>query len=167
MTSALARPSFMLAGAAPFTSRSLDHVHPLLAERFLRLVALWDARYRFRRLFLTSTYRNVAAQKALWAQGRLVRGSIVTYCDGDSQRSRHQAEAGGLPRAEAVDVAIRLLSGEPTIIKPVVTWNAALYRPLLSLAEEVGLVSGGRFRNRKGEPRPDWPHLELPLEFSA
>lgn len=165
--SAAAPPPFMLARAAPFTSRSLELVHPLLAERFLRLVDLWNARYRFRRLFLTATFRNVAAQQVLYAQGRTVRGGIVTWCDGVSQKSRHQAVKDGLPRAEAVDVAIRLLSGEPDVIKPVVTWNAVLYRPLLGLAKEVGLVSGGTFRDRRGNPRPDWPHLELPLEMAA
>ena len=150
------------ASPAPFVSRSLADAHPVLTMRYLRLETLWNARFRYRRLIVTCTYRNAPAQGALWRQGRTDPGKIVTWADGVSKKSRHQAEKGGAPQAEAIDVAVRLLPGEPgaEIVKPTVSWNVALYRPLLPLAQEVGLVSGG------GWKKPDWPHLELPWEVA-
>lgn len=147
---------------APFVSRSLADLHPLLREKYLLLETLWNARFRFRRLIVTCTWRNAAAQAGLYAQGRTTPGKIVTWLDGITQESRHQAEKDGVPQAEALDVAVRLLPGEPgeLIVKPTVSWNVALYRPLLALAQEVGLVSGGGWR------KPDWPHLELPWEVT-
>lgn len=136
----------------PLVSRDLADLHPDLRKRFEILVTLWNLRYSYRRLIVTCTHRNLAAQAALYAQGRTKPGRIVTWCDGISRKSRHNL----LP-AEAVDVAVRLLPGEPDVVKPTVSWNVALYRPLLSLATETGLVSGGSWKKS-----PDWPHLELP-----
>jgi len=141
------------AGAAPYASRLRVDMHPALLERFERLEKKWGARYRFRKLLVTCTYRNVPEQVRLWRQGRVTPGLRVTDCDGLVKKSRHNWYP-----SLAVDVAVQLWTAEPTVVKPVITWNAVLYKPLLWLAADVGLTSGGAWR------KPDWPHLELPEE---
>ncbi len=135
------------------TSRKLADCAPSLQLRYADLEAMWNDRYRFRRLIITCTHRDAEAQHALWEQGRVTKGPIVTFCNGTTTLSPHNRYP-----AEAVDVAIRLLPGDPdeSVVKEVVTWKAPLYWPLLELARLAGLVSGGTFRMK------DWPHLELP-----
>jgi len=146
-------PPFTAASAAPYTSRDRADLHPVLRERFEALEIRWAARFVFRKLRITRTYSNANAQTILWRQGRTTPGKIVTNCDGRVSKSQHNFYP-----SRAVDVCVLLLSGEPEIIKPAVTWNVVLYRPLLALAGEVGLVSGGGWRMK------DWPHLQLPPE---
>lgn len=139
-------------------SRDLTLCAPALQRAYAELWYLWDERFIFRKLFITCTYRDSDAQKRLWDQGRLTPGQIVTFCNGTTTLSPHNRTP-----CEAIDVAIRLLPGDPeeSVVKEAVTWKAALYWPLVKLASQVGLVSGGTFRMR------DWPHLELPGSSST
>lgn len=151
-------PFYVSDGASglPWASRKREDMHPVLRERFERLEAKWAAKYRFRKLFVTCSYRNVAEQTRLWRLGRTMPGARVTDCDGLVKKSLHNVYP-----SLALDVAVSLWTAEPSVVKPTVTWNAAFYRPLLWLSADVGLVAGG------GWTKPDWPHLELPKEAAA
>lgn len=108
---------------------------------------------------LTCTYRAQAEQDALYAQGRTTPGAIVTW----TKSSLHsKVDNAGKPAAEAFDVAV-LQDGKPTWVTKVDVNenNLSDYEEIGRIGERLGLIWGGRFRNSKGQPRPDYPHLQL------
>jgi len=91
---------------------------------------------------ITCTGRTQLEQAALYAQGRTTPGKIVTW----TKHSRHE-------KGEAFDIVI-IKNGKPD-------WSDIdLYRRAGILGESVGLTWGGRFKDPKGNPRPDFPHYE-------
>lgn len=99
----------------------------------------------------TSTYRSQEEQNAIYAQGRTTPGKIVTW----TRNSRHT-------QRDAFDIAL-LLQGKP-IWDPKIDIDADHIPDYLEagkIGESVGLVWGGRFKNSKGQPRPDYCHFEL------
>lgn len=90
--------------------------------------------------------RTVAAQQALYAQGRTKPGKIVTNCDGVLKKSRHQAASDGC--GHAVDCAFN--DADPFGIKQ--PWK--LYG---ATVQAQGLVWGGTFSSPV-----DLDHAELP-----
>lgn len=160
-------------------SRSLSECDPLLAEKVLLVQEEYARRFAPWTLLITFTWRSVAVQAALYAQGRQqlhvvnelrIRVGLapltekqnrkpVTNCDGVKRPSKHNhVNADGKPASLAVDVAPSLDPDGPGPMKAVVEWDdLGRYRPLIELASRVGLVSGGTWRNPQ-----DWPHLELP-----
>jgi len=145
----------------------LDAAHPLLAERYLLLSEAYRRRFAPWFLRLTCVHRSPLQQQALYAQGRegltavnqlraralmapitVEQNTVVTW----TLRSRHTRYP-----AEAVDVVACLDEDGDGPMKARVDFDdLGHYRPLVPLAEQVGLVSGGSWRT------PDWPHLELP-----
>lgn len=124
-------------------STKLSDADPALALAYTCLLA--DFREQTGHdLLVTCTLRSTDEQAALYAQGRTKPGQIVTQLDGTTAKSKHNS----VP-ARAIDVAV-LVHGK-------VSWDAALYKPLVALAATYGLVSGGSWKTFK-----DWPHLELP-----
>lgn len=119
-------------------------VHPDLIAALVRVFDEMDADKA--PLFIVSGVRTQAEQMALYAQGRTVKGAIVTYKDGIRHRSNHQPHADHY--GHAVDVAF--LGPQP--FDPRHPWEA-----LGELAESLGLIWGGRFLGLR-----DLGHLELP-----
>lgn len=106
-------------------------------------------------MFIVQGLRTAAAQHELWRQGREIPGPdmsadrplgrVVTYCDGITRKSNHQAGLDDV--GHAVDCAF--VKGEP--FGETQPW--LLYG---LLGETVGLKWGGRWTHPV-----DRPHLEL------
>ena len=106
-------------------------------------------------LILTSVYRSPEEQFALYQKGRTKNSSglwipsdpskIVTNVDGYKVMGAHNYKP-----ARAIDVAVvDNQTGE-------ISWKETYYHPLVAIAEEYGLVSGGTWKSIK-----DWPHIEV------
>lgn len=128
-------------------SRDLAHCHPELQRRYGALKAEFRAQTGHE-LFETCTYRSVARQQQLYAQGRTAPGNIVTKLDGVTKKSRHNVYP-----AEAVDVCVDMDPGPGKHI----VWDHSSYLPLGDLALKHGLIWGGGWVTIH-----DDPHLELP-----
>lgn len=128
------------------TSRSLDDLHPQMRP----LVDLWLARCKAAGLevLVTCTYRPQSEQDDLYAQGRTKPGKVVTW----TKTSNHSVTAGGRPASLAVDF-VPLVAG-----KPVWTATHPAWAQVGKIAEEAGLVWGGRWLAGKR----DLPHVEHP-----
>ena len=100
-------------------------------------------------MMVTDTLRTKEEQQALYAKGRTKPGPIVTYVDGVTKKSNHQAkEEGGLGRA--VDCCF-VVDGKPS-------WDHRLPWKLYgAMAETLGLRWGGSWKTLV-----DLPHIELP-----
>jgi len=72
----------------------LKGVHPSLVKVIME--AINDSPIDFS---ITSGVRTTAEQKALYAQGRTTKGSIVTNADGVKNKSNHQAKSDGYGHA--------------------------------------------------------------------
>ena len=107
------------------------------------ICAAYEMHHSGHALILTCVYRSPAEQAALYAKGRTAPGQIVTYCDGVTTLSKHNA----FP-ARALDFAV-LVGGK-------VSWDSAEYAPVGMLAEERGLVWGGNWISFV-----DAPHIEI------
>jgi hypothetical protein len=152
-------------------SRSLTTADPILAEKFLLLQEAYSREFSPWYLQITCVHRDPAEQRALYAQGRealdivnsLRRASglppITTEANSRkvtwTLRSKHMA----MP-ARAIDVVPMTEEADFTgVLKAHVDFNdLTRFKPLVSLAKQFGLVSGGSWTP------PDWPHLELPPE---
>lgn len=80
-----------------FGKRSIDAlkgVHPDLI--LVMTTAICDAPIDFT---IVEGVRTVERQKQLYAQGRTVKGAIVTYADGVRKKSNHQPKADGFGHA--------------------------------------------------------------------
>lgn len=76
-----------------FSSRSyknLKDIHPDLVT--VMVVAIQDSPYDFT---ITQGLRSTQEQKELFARGRTKSGQIITYADGEKNKSNHQAKADG------------------------------------------------------------------------
>ena len=128
----------------------VEGVHPRLVTIIERVLAIMETAGHPMRVI--SGVRTTAQQQALYAQGRTTPGAIVTYLDGVTKRSHHQAHlATGL--GHAVDCAF--IDNPDTPHNE--TWDERQPWELYGVAGETfGLIWGGRWR------RPvDKPHLEL------
>lgn len=88
---------------------------------------------------ITDGWRSTGQQSLLYAQGRTIKGQVVTYIDGIHTQSKHQL-------GQAVDCCF--VGSEPYAESH--PW--ALFGQVV---EEEGLHWGGRFTH------PDRPHVEL------
>ena len=118
----------------------LYEIHPKLAFKVTQLENLLG-----KSLEVVQGLRSWAQQAAIWAQGRTMPGAIVTRCP--PGHSWHQF---GL----AVDICPDELLGSPD-------WNPEHpdWQQIETLAESIGLVSGGGFSSH------DHPHLQLTGRF--
>ena len=152
-------------------SRLLSDAHPVLASAVRELMEMYAIRFAPWQLVITSVYRTVAEQEALYSQGRVASklelnavreraGLPPIYDDAEAHRivtnvrhSRHNQHP-----AEAVDLAVAIDHDGPSgPLKPVIDWNtASRYEAMGALSERLGLVWGGRWRQR------DLCHVELP-----
>ena len=72
----------------------LKGVHPNLVKVMIEAI-----KYSPIDFSITSGVRTTAEQKALYAQGRTTKGSIVTNADGVKNKSNHQAKSDGYGHA--------------------------------------------------------------------
>lgn len=94
---------------------------------------------------VTSTYRSIAEQDKLYAQGRTVAGNIVTNAKGG--QSFHNWRV-------AYDVC--------PVVNGKLDWNAeGIFYAIGFFGKKVGLEWGGDFPNIK-----DLPHFQLTLNYS-
>ncbi|RJP59027.1 MAG: M15 family peptidase [Deltaproteobacteria bacterium] len=143
-------------------SRKIEDCVPELQEKYwLFKEKMAEAGVPF---MLTCTYRSQEEQNNLYAQGRTKPGQVVTW----TKRSRH------IDR-KAFDIAILTplsppldKGGKEGGLSP--TWDVKVnvnandipdYIEAGQIGERVGLTWGGRFRNSKGQPRPDYPHFKV------
>lgn len=124
----------------------LAGVSPILIERLSRVLTAMET-LGFP-MIVTDGLRTVEQQRALYAKGRTIPGSIVTYADGTTKRSNHQTKADGL--GHAADCCF-LVDGKAS-------WDARLpWRAYGAAAEAVGLTWGGNWTRLV-----DLPHVEVP-----
>jgi len=106
-------------------------------------------------LIITCVHRTPEEQFALYKEGRELdakgvwvtkdKSKIVTKVDGYKVVGAHNY----LP-SRAIDVAVVDNQTGKT------SWEAYHYWPLLAIAKDLGLVSGGSWTSIK-----DWPHIEV------
>lgn len=126
-------------------------VHPLLVDKLKAVhTAMAALGYPMR---ATDGLRTRARQQELYAQGRTTPGLIVTYCDGVTTPSNHQAKADNL--GHAVDSCFLGLDPYLTASSLPVGLSTRIWGCFGACVEAVGLHWGGRF------PHPDEPHAEL------
>ena len=137
-------------------SRNLTDLHPdlqPLARAFLTRCA-----ERQVDVLIVCTYRSDAEQNALYAQGRVKPGPVVTRAK--AGQSAHNATLDGKPAARAFD-AVPLLHGKPVWEDPRDAdgdWtNDFGWRVMGEVAAEVGLEWYGRPSSSFREA----PHFEL------
>lgn len=122
-------------------------VHPRLKAAVVEIIGGFAANGII--LFVVEGVRTTARQEQLYAEGRTVLGTIVTYKDGVTHRSNHQPHADGL--GYAVDLAFAPFGAIQDPFDPRRPWEA-----YGEAAEARGLIWGGRWSMR------DLPHIELP-----
>lgn len=116
-------------------SRDVTLLHPRLQEKVALL------KKKFPKLGISETFRTVAEQNALYAQGRTKPGKIVTYVKGSTYSSQHQWGV-------AVDY-FHNVSGN--------LYPSAFMKEVAAYAKKIGLAWGGDWKSFK-----DTPHLYLP-----
>lgn len=114
-------------------SRNLNDLHPrvkTLAETFLK--RCYEAGYD---ILIYSTYRDVEAQNAIYAQGRTTKGAIVTNAKGGQSFHNYRCAFDWVP----------IQGGKAR-------WNDSLaYSKCGKIAEEVGLEWAGRWTGKLKE----------------
>ncbi len=118
-------------------SRDIKDLHPKLQELCHLFIA--ECEKAGIKVVITSTYRDFAAQTALYAQGRTMPGKIVT-----------KAKAG-----ESVH-NYRLAFDFAPLIEGKIAWNnTQLFTTCGKIAEKCGLEWGGSWKSFK-----DLPHCQ-------
>lgn len=130
---------------------------PWLATAWLEIREQYRQERPGHELVVTCTHRSREEQFALFCKGRRQRAdgswvidedpktSIVTSCDGLRILSKHNSYP-----AAAIDFAVILPGGK-------VSWDPREYEPVGVLADQRGLIWGGRWKTLK-----DYPHIEVP-----
>ena len=121
----------------------LKGVHPNLVK--VMMEAIKDSPIDFS---ITSGVRTTAEQKALYAQGRTTKGSIVTNADGVKNKSNHQAKSDGY--GHAIDFC--------PYVNGKLDWNTEsnfriIASHILATAKRMGI---------KVESGMNWRFLDLP-----
>lgn len=119
-------------------SRKLSDLLPAVGQKCADFIA--ECLKADIRVIITSTYRDVQAQDAIYAQGRTVPGRIVTNCQGGD--SIHQYR-------RAFDFVPLDIKGQPD-------WDdLALWRKCGQIGQGVGLEWGGSWHSFT-----DMPHMQ-------
>jgi peptidoglycan L-alanyl-D-glutamate endopeptidase CwlK len=113
-------------------SRSLDELLPEVKERVEHFVALCADNGID--LLITSTYRDIESQDALYAQGRTTKGYVVTNAKGGESYHNYRV---------AVDV-VPLVGGKPD-------WDTShpVWESVAMLGKQAGLEWAGDWKTFK------------------
>ncbi|MET0439142.1 MAG: M15 family metallopeptidase [Devosia sp.] len=129
------------------SSRDISELHPVVrakCEAHMKACAAAGMPIR-----ITATYRSVAEQNALYAQGRSKPGKIVTNAKGGTSYHNFRLAYDGVPE--------KLLAldnwGDNKKDQAVANAAWALYG---KLAKEQGLEWGGEWRTIKDRPHCQW-----------
>lgn len=151
-------------------SRLLSDAHPLLAEAVKELMQMYAIRFSPWHLVVTSVWRSMAEQEALFSQGRVASktelnavreraGMAPIYDEAEAHRivTRVRNSKHNRTPSEAVDLAVAIDYDGPTgPMKPVIDWNCeSRYEAMGEMAKRLGLVWGGDWKAR------DLCHVEL------
>jgi peptidoglycan L-alanyl-D-glutamate endopeptidase CwlK len=129
----------------------LHGVHPDLAAKVTRIL---DAMERLGfPMMVTEGLRTTERQQALYAQGRIAPGKIVTFTDGVVKKSNHQAKADGFGYAVDCVFLVDIDGDGPDDPSWAERHPWTLYGVM---AEALGLRWGGRFKTLV-----DRPHVEM------
>lgn len=127
----------------PFMSRNIDDLHPLVAQKARAF--LDEAKRQGVELLITSTYRDKAAQDALYAKGRTAPGNIVTNAQYPYSYHNHRV---------AFDV-VPMVDGQAV-------WNDHnLWNRVGLIGKTLGLTWGGDWAMF-----PDKPHFQYTADLS-
>jgi len=115
--------------------RDTNHLHPAVKIKALNMIN--ECSRHGIDLLVTSTYRDIESQNALYAQGRSLPGPKVTNAKGGDSFHNYKV---------AFDV-VPLRNGKPV-------WNttgldAALWEKIGQIGESFGLEWAGRWKNLK------------------
>lgn len=131
-------------------SRNLKDLDPVLVEVWEKSAAKWAETYpHYPKPIITCTYRSNAEQTELYAQGRTVKGKIVT-----------RAKAGQSPHnfkpSYAFDIAF--------VVDGVLDWRPMLFEKFAGLVDQISdeVLWGGRFQTFSDRPhfeRKSWKQL--------
>ena len=119
--------------------RGIELLHPEMRVKAEELQTL--CRIQGLALLITETWRTMAEQDALYAQGRTKPGSIVTNCKGSDYQSPHQWGV-------AFDFCKNIKGQEYS--------DTAFFRQVGALGKSIGLRWGGDFQKMV-----DMPHFQL------
>lgn len=116
-------------------SRDVNHLHPIVKVKALNFLNVCS-RHGID-ILVTSTYRDIESQNALYAQGRSLPGPKVTNAKGGESYHNYKV---------AFDV-VPLRNGKPV-------WNttgldAALWEKIGQIGESFGLEWAGRWKSFK------------------
>lgn len=129
--------------------RNIEHLHPDLKP----LCLMWLAKCKEQQINaeIIFTWRSVAEQDALYAQGRTAPGKIVTNARG-GQSAHNITLFDGTPASRAFDFVIVNDDGTAN-------WNpdSPQWRAAVAIGKQLGLVWGGDWHSIK-----DYDHFELP-----
>lgn len=123
--------------------RDLNKLHPKvkeLAEQLLKECASAGLNIK-----ITETYRSVARQDELYAQGRTTKGNIVTYAKGSDMSSYHQW-------ALAFDVCNNVKGKE---------YDIGVLSKVGAIGQKLGLEWGGSWKDFK-----DYAHFQYTFGLS-
>lgn len=128
-------------------SRDLNHLRPDVKEKCEAFLA--RAKAMGIDVIITCTYRSNEEQADAYAQGRTVKGKIITYAlPGESKHNK--VDEAGNPASEAFDF-VPLAGGK-------CVWNASspVYKVLGSIGESLGLKWAGNWKRFK-----EYVHFEV------
>lgn len=131
-------------------SRDIKDAHPLLQAAWPKIRAAYQELMPGRDLFITCTWRSVNRQKELFAQGRTTPGDVVTWVDGVTKKSLHNAYP-----ARAIDVCV---DEDADVTKVKVSYDWRLYSALDEICTGLNLEWGGNWSEKKR----DRPHIQIP-----
>ena len=124
------------------SSRNVEDLYPQFRPIVNEFLLRADDILGDTQAFITDGFRSGEEQDKLYAQGRTTAGKIVT-----NAKAGQSAHNFGM----AIDIAFRK-DGTKGL-----SYDLALYKKLLPLAEELGLEWGGTWKSF-----PDNPHYQLP-----
>ena len=129
---------------AKASGTSLKELHPDVRKKAEVLLALCEEKGMSVKVY--ETFRTVARQDELYAQGRTAKGDIVTNAQGKEYKSYHQwGLAFDIIRTDTKDA-----------------WENSdkFFDKLGVLGESLELKWGGRFKDANGKSLYDGPHFE-------
>lgn len=140
--------------------REIEHLYPEFAKKVLWILdsmEVWcEVHAPGVSPELGEGFRTVARQKELYAQGRTVRGKIVTYKDGVIHRSNHQSSL-------AFDLWLKIKG------KKDYDWDGTpeLWDYFGHLCRDQGLKWGGDWKRFKDYPHCEWPTQDFDTYMMA
>lgn len=163
-------------------SRKLEDLTDYMKGKCLELIRL--AKKQGIDIMVTSTARYFKEQVAFYAQNRQpleevnklralagmepITASENKYCVTWTMLSKHLINLDDNiitnDKSHAFDFVVLKDDGQ-------VTWDIKVnvnkndipdYKEVGLLAESIGLVAGMRFKDKRGRPRPDYPHIQQP-----